>query len=181
MGRIFGHFPAVIAFIGLMVAVYFLAPWQAADSYGLVPRSEDHLIGIVGMHFLHGNIAHLTGNLTALAPLALLLAATHKSPWIAMAILIVLSGALLWFFGRPFSGPHIGASALVAALVGYLVARGVNLMTAGTIAVAVLVFSLYGISTLLGVDPALGEAGISWEGHLAGVVAGVVYGTFDEG
>lgn len=179
--RAFSQMPFVLVLCGSMVVAFFLAPPYAADLYGLVPRSHDHLVGIMGFHFLHGGIWHLTANLSGLASLSILLAATHKSPWLVVIVLMALSGGLLWMFGEPFDGPHIGASALVAALVGYLIARGVSKMDGPTLIVGLIVLFFFGVSTFHGVDPALGAQGISWEGHLAGAVAGFIYGTFDRG
>ena len=75
----------------------------------------------------------------------------------------------MWLVGRP--AVHIGASGLVFGYFGYLLAQGWYERSFVSIAVAVAVLLLYG-SIIFGVLPQGGF--ISWEGHLFGLVAGVL-------
>ncbi len=69
------------------------------------------------------------------------------------------------------SAVHIGASGLVFGYFGYLVARGWYERKLGSILLAIAVIILYG-GLILGVLPARGL--VSWEGHLFGLIAGVL-------
>ena len=66
---------------------------------------------------------------------------------------------------------HVGASVLVFGYLGYLLVRGVLERSFWSIAGSLAVFLLYG-GALFGILP--GEAGISWQGHLFGLLGGVL-------
>ena len=98
-----------------------------------------------------------------------LLAATATRALIAVnAVIVGVGGALVWLFAGP--AIHIGASGLVFGWLGFLVARGLVDRSPITLGAAALVGTLYG-ALLWGVLP--GRAGVSWEAHLFGAVAGV--------
>ena len=70
---------------------------------------------------------------------------------------------------------HVGASGLLFAYFGYLVARGVFERSLGALSVSVLVIVLYG-GMIWGVLP--GRLFISFESHLFGFVTGVATAWF---
>ena len=84
--------------------------------------------------------------------------------------IVVLGGLGLWVLGR--SAAHIGASGVAFGYFGFLVARGRYERRLGSIAAAVLVIAVYG-GMLGGVLPR--ADGVSWEGHLCGLLAGWLY------
>lgn len=139
-----------------------------ASALGLRPRTLDGLWGIACMPFLHGSWSHLIGNTTSIAVLLCLLLAVHGHPWKVVLAITALSGCLLWIFGR--SANHIGASGVIFGLVSYLIAAGYFLHRLATAVVAVVVLCLYGTTLLTGILP--GQSEVSWDGHLAGAVAG---------
>ena len=160
--------------VALMWAVRFVDiafGGELTMQFGLVPRTLDGLDGVLAMPFLHGNFAHLISNTTPLLVLgALLLFLTPKRFWAATAICILLGGALTWGFARPFN--HIGASGLVFGWFGFMVALGLLERSAQALIGAAIALLLYGTPTLLGLAPT--DARVSWDGHLAGLIAGVV-------
>jgi membrane associated rhomboid family serine protease len=81
----------------------------------------------------------------------------------------VLGGVLLWIFGRP--ALHLNASGLVFGLVAFLIVSGFLERRPVALIVSVVVAVLYGTTLLSSVLP--GSAGVSWDGHLCGAVAGV--------
>lgn len=87
----------------------------------------------------------------------------------------IVGGVLLWLFGRNGTDQvptvHVGASGLIYGLIAYLIVVGFREKQIVSMAVAVLVGFLYGGSLLTGILPT--QAGVSWDGHLAGAVAGV--------
>ena len=83
---------------------------------------------------------------------------------------MVASGAFVWVLSPPGS-LTLGASGVVFGWLTYLLVRGFFSRSAGQIALAVLVFVLYG-GILWGVLP--GTVGVSWQGHLGGAVGGAL-------
>lgn len=137
---------------------------------GLSPRRLDGLDGVVAMPLLHGNWEHLWANTTPLLILgATILTVAPRRFWPATLITVLLGGLLIWLFARGHN--HIGASALVFGWFGFLVALGLFERSAAAALGAVVAIVAYGAQTFLGLLPA--NTQISWDGHLAGLVAGV--------
>lgn len=136
---------------------------------GLIPRRLDGLDGIVVSPLLHGGWGHLIGNTTALLVLSPVAAVVSRRPTRLMAGAWLGSGALTWVIGTP--GVHIGASGVVYALTAFLLVYGIAARRWGAVAVSLLVaLPLLG-GTVLGMIP---QAGLSWTGHIAGFVTGVL-------
>jgi membrane associated rhomboid family serine protease len=162
---------AVLAFVGIIWLVFVLEkiPGLDLESYGIVPRTARGLIGIVAAPFLHANLEHITSNTIPLTVLLVLLAGSRASSWAIVLSIVLLSGALLWLFGRPAN--HIGASCLIYGLVAYLFVSGIREQRFVPLAIAILVGFLYGGSMAAGIVPRWGSH-VSWEGHLFGAIAG---------
>jgi membrane associated rhomboid family serine protease len=167
----------VVYFIAAIWAIFLLdllLPWDLSLRFALVPRSVDGLFGIVTMPFLHGGFRHVLSNTLPLIILLTLLAGSKVRSWEIVAVLIVVSGVLLWLFGNA-TGPngqrlgHVGASGLVFGLVGYLIGSGLFERRLIPMAVAVIVGLMFGGMTLQGLIP---TQGVSWGGHFFGLLAG---------
>jgi membrane associated rhomboid family serine protease len=140
------------------------------DRYGIVPRTEDGLIGIGLAPFLHYGIGHLLANTTALLVLGTLVLLTSPYFWMLTVAVTLFGGLGVWLTGDPHT-LVIGASGLVYGYAAYLVALGILRRSLANIVVAVLVVVLYG-GFVFGMLP--GRDGISWQGHLFGALVGVV-------
>ena len=81
---------------------------------------------------------------------------------------ILLGGGLTWLFAR--NACHIGASGLIFCYFGYLASLAWFHRTFGTLLLSVVCVIGYG-GIVRGIVPT--SAGISWESHLSGLVAGV--------
>ncbi|WP_405144429.1 rhomboid family intramembrane serine protease [Sphaerisporangium sp. NBC_01403] len=154
---------------GVEVADYVLP--QDLDQYGIVARTRNGLVGILIAPFLHAGFAHLMANTMPLAILGFLAALRGLGRFfVASLIIIIVSGLGVWWYSQP-GGLTVGASGLVFGYFGYVVTRGLFdrhlLDIALGIGVAVLYYSL-----IWGVLP--GQPGISWQGHLFGLVGGVL-------
>jgi membrane associated rhomboid family serine protease len=162
----------VIVFIGAIWAV-FLASWvfPGLDDFGVVPRRLTGLVGIPAAPFLHANLRHIVSNTLPLFVLLILLAGSRAESWEVVAFVILLSGLLLWMFGR--QGVHVGASGLVSGLGAFLILSGILERRIVPLLIALLVGFFYGSALLSGIIPRFGSA-VSWDGHLCGAVAGVV-------
>jgi membrane associated rhomboid family serine protease len=161
----------VVAFVAAIWAVFLLEYVLPFDltSFGLVPRTLTGLVGIPAMPFLHANLQHILSNTVPIFILLILLAGSRANSWAVVVAVVLLSGVLLWLFGR--SATHIGASSLVFGLIAFLIVSGFLERRFVPLVISVAVIFFYGGSLLLGVVPRL-RSHISWDGHLFGAVAG---------
>jgi membrane associated rhomboid family serine protease len=137
---------------------------------GLAPREALGLLGILGAPLVHGSIGHLVANsLPTFVLVALGMYAVPRATFKAIPLIWIVSGVLVWLFGR--ESLHIGASGVTHGLMSFLFLLGALRRDRVTLAIAFVVFFLYG-SMLYGFLP--GEAGISFEYHGGGLVAGVL-------
>lgn len=142
---------------------------NALDAYGIMPRTEDGLVGIATAPVLHFGFDHLVGNTVPVLVLGFLALATGIARGlVATAVIWVVGGLGVWLFAQPGSN-HAGASVLVFGWIVYLVVRGLLDRRTTEVLIGVAVFVLYS-GTLLGVLP--GQPGVSWQGHLFGAVGG---------
>jgi membrane associated rhomboid family serine protease len=161
----------VLAFVGVIWFVFVVGrilPFRL-ESFGITPRTLGGLVGILAAPFLHANLEHLINNSIPLTVLLLLLAGSKADSWAIVTYIVILSGVLLWLFGR--TAIHIGASSLIYGLVAYLIVSGVREGRIVPLAIAIVVGFLYGGTLASGVLPRL-KSHVSWEGHLCGAVAG---------
>ncbi len=141
------------------------------DRYGIRPRTDEGLGGIVAAPMLHAGWGHLEANSGPLLILGFLVAVVSTARWVGvLAVTWLISGVGVWLVG-PGNAVTVGASGLVFGLLTYLMVAGFLERRPVGILVAVGVFIFYG-SVLLGVLP--GQPGISWQGHLFGAVGGVI-------
>jgi hypothetical protein len=168
-----------VGLIAAMVAGYLISwiPGFDPNVYGLVPRTFGGLVGIATMPFLHAGLGHLLANLSSLVVLLGFLLVFHSNKAFEVVLeVILLGGILLWLFGR--SALHVGASGLVYGLAGYLIAVGFAQKRFLELIASVIVAFLYGTSLVWGLLPI--RPGISWDGHLAGLIAGIAIGIWGE-
>jgi membrane associated rhomboid family serine protease len=137
---------------------------------GIYPRHIQGLPGIIFAPLLHANFNHIFFNTIPLLVLSnfLLIQGLTYFLWVTFAI-TVGSGILIWCFAKP--GIHIGASALITGYWAVLVS---DIFQQGTLNAIILGgLSLYYFAGIFfGIFP--GKKGVSWEGHLFGLVSGFV-------
>ena len=147
-----------------------LALHVSLAGFGIVPRTERGLIGILFSPLLHANVGHLLANsLPLFILLVLLFWDRHYHPWLTLSAIWLISGLGTWLIGRG-GAVHIGASSIIFGLATYLIAAGFWMKSWRTVLVAVAVFVGFG-GFFYGVLPTNGP--VSWEGHLSGAVAGL--------
>jgi membrane associated rhomboid family serine protease len=172
-----GALKALGALMAAMIVVHVinaLVLGHAWDRYGILPARADGLWpGVVAAPFLHVSNLHLANNLIALAALggmAAMVAGNARFLWATLFIAVV--GALgTWLIAR--GGSHIGASGLVFGYFGFLVGQGLFRQSLISLVVAALVIFVYGANIFFGIFFPKGCT--SWEGHLAGALAGLAY------
>lgn len=156
----------------LLLSVVFAAQ-QAFDWRWLAvsPGSAAGLVGLLGAPLLHGSVEHLVANGIALLMLGTLAGTTYpKATLRALPLLWVGSGLGAWLLGQPGSH-HLGASGVTHGLAFLVFMLGLLRRDKAAIAAGMLAFLFYG-GMLLTILPR--EAGVSWESHLGGAVAGVL-------
>lgn len=150
-----------------------LLPGLRLDSFGIRPRNLEGLAGVFLSPWLHGGFGHLLANTTAFLGLGLLVLVAEGKRFMGTTIaLMVVSGLGTWLIGRSGS-VHIGASGLIYGYFGYLLARAIWEKKVGWMVLGIFVGVVYG-GMIVGVLPKGGP--ISWEGHLAGLAAGLWLG-----
>jgi membrane associated rhomboid family serine protease len=142
---------------------------QALDQFGIIPRQQVGLRGIVFAPCLHGGFKHLSANTMPLLVLGwFVLVDGPRTFGIVTSVIWVFGGLAVWLFGRSRSN-HIGASGVIFGYLGYVLLRGYLIRSWGAIALAVIAGLLYG-SIIWSVLPLRRES--SWEGHLFGFLSG---------
>jgi membrane associated rhomboid family serine protease len=138
---------------------------------GIYPRSFSGLQGVFLSPFIHSSIEHLYNNSL---PLLVLLSALQffytKQSLAVIGFGILLSGGITWLIGR--ESYHIGASGLIYVLVSFIFFKGIQTKYYRLVALSLAVIIVYG-GLIWYVFPKVDDA-ISWEGHLAGLMAGFV-------
>ena len=137
---------------------------------GVQPLSAVGLRGIIFSPFIHGSVGHLYSNSIPLLVLSMALFYFYrKISWKILLFGGTMTGFLTWCIAEPYS-VHIGASGIIYCLAGFLFFKGIWSKNFRLIALALIVVFLYG-SLVWGILP--GKEGISWEGHLSGLISGI--------
>ena len=163
---------AVMAVLLMMLLVHAVNVYAggALLRYGIVPRQPELWYQVLSAPFVHASHAHLLNNLLGLAIFGLLCALRSLRLFLfGSALIILVSGALVWTFGRDAS--HIGASGWVFGLWSLCIALGFLDRRLSSVLLSVAVIGLYG-GMAYGVLP--GDPRVSFESHLFGAVAGVL-------
>jgi membrane associated rhomboid family serine protease len=141
------------------------------DTNGILPRTASGLQGIIFSPFIHSDSKHLYNNSV---PLLALLAALQffyaKQSYSIIVCGILFSGLITWVIGR--ESYHIGASGLIYVLVSFIFFKGLLTKYYRLVALSLTVIMLYG-GMLWYVFPKVDDT-ISWEGHLAGLLTGLI-------
>jgi hypothetical protein len=131
-------------------------------------------LGIFFSPFIHGDFKHLISNTFPFLLLSTALFMFYKELAFKVLFWIYIGGGLwLWSFGRHAN--HIGASGIVYGLFAFLAVSGMVRGHKPLIALSLLTIFVYG-SMIWGIFPM--DIKISWEGHLTGLVWGVILSFF---
>jgi len=140
------------------------------SQYGVTPRHVASLPGIIWAPFLHASFRHLAANTLPLLVLGGIICGRSKIEFAMVTVGgVILGGGLTWLFAR--NATHIGASGLIFCFFGYLASLAYFKRTFGALCLSVVCLFGYG-GVLQGLLPT--SAAISWEGHIAGLLAGIV-------
>jgi membrane associated rhomboid family serine protease len=170
-----------ILFVIMFLWIILVASWffPMIKNYGIIPRTESGLPGILFAPFIHADINHLIDNSIGLLILgSIFLIMERKLSFVIVLNIIVLGGLGTWLIGRSVCGgvrcAHIGASGVIYGILGYLVFMGFFTRNVKAIIVSLIVFLLFIVKgqALQGIFPT--DRYISWEYHLCGFLAGAI-------
>ena len=142
------------------------------DRFGIVPRTQMGLRGILLAPLLHGTWQHLSANTLPFAVLGWLTLLQGVPEFtLVTAMIWLVSGFGVWLFAASHT-LHIGASGIIFGYFGFLLSQSYFERDLLSAAVAVVVALLYG-PLIWGILPSR-RRGISWQGHLFGFVGGIL-------
>ncbi|WP_084964814.1 rhomboid family intramembrane serine protease [Thermoactinospora rubra] len=170
-----GAVGAALLMIGMLAVMWALEIFDyllggALDGYGIRAWTADGLVGIIFAPFLHVGFGHLMANSLPLLVLGFLAAIRGIGRFVSATILIMLIGGFGTWLTTPPKVVAIGASGLIFGYFGYVVSRGIFDRRLVDVLIGVGVAIAY-YSMLWGLLP--NQEGVSWQGHLFGLIGGV--------
>lgn len=165
----FGLMVVCVVAMGLveLVDVVFLS--DRLQRNGIGPRRLGGLAGIVFAPWLHASLGHYLSNAVAFLALGWLVALRGFRYWVIVSLSAwFVGGAMVWAVGGGTN--HLGASGVVFGFFGALLGATIKDRRPTSLAPA-LVALLFYATMLVGILP---QPGISWEGHLFGMLSGLV-------
>lgn len=140
----------------------------------IYPRTLFGLPGIVTTPFVHESLGHLTTNIYGWVGLSAAVSTFgSRQFWRTTVILVLGQGLLVWTFARP--AHHAGCSGILFGYSGFLISvcfweRPIHCRSLVVLALVLLTYGARFLSVGMSV------AGVSWEGHLFGFIAGIAAG-----
>ncbi|WP_193505625.1 rhomboid family intramembrane serine protease [Streptomyces coeruleorubidus] len=163
----------MLAWIALLwlLEVVDVVSGHALDGLGVTPRTPSELVEVVPSAFIHFGFAHLAANTVPLLVLGFLAALAGLRRFLLVCALIVLvDGVGVWLIA-PAHTNTAGASGLIFGLFGFLLVSGFVERRPWGVLAGILIAAIWGGSILAGLAPT--QTGVSWQGHLLGLLAGV--------
>jgi membrane associated rhomboid family serine protease len=145
----------------------------ALDQFGILPRTLVGLRGILFAPFLHASFGHLFANTVPFVVLGWFVMLRRTEDFFGVSLVAMAVGGFGTWLIAPANTIHIGASGVIFGYLGFLISRGYFERNAVSILLSLAVGFVYG-GLIWGVFP--GQQGISWQGHLFGLVGGVLAG-----
>jgi membrane associated rhomboid family serine protease len=142
------------------------------QSGGIVARDVGSLVNILTSPFVHGNLDHLMANALPLFSLGLIAAIPGPRRFLLMTFVVIVVGGLGIWLTAPAGTVTIGASGVVFGYFSYLLLRGLVDRRPADVLVSIGIAIAYGSFMWSAVG--IGVTGISWQGHVSGLVGGVV-------
>jgi membrane associated rhomboid family serine protease len=164
-------YPFLFVFILWAIRIFEYISKIDLSHFGILPRSYEGLAGILFSPLIHGNFDHLLSNTLPLLVLGIIIMYFYRR--IAFEVFFwvyLMTGVWVWISANS-KGYHIGASGLVYGFLSFLFFSGVFRKDTRSIALALLVTSVYG-GLVWGIFPS--QSGISWESHFFGALSGAI-------
>jgi membrane associated rhomboid family serine protease len=157
--------------IWILQVFNWAAGYRLDSEFGVLPHHVSRLPEIFTAPFLHFSWQHIEGNTVPLFVLGVLAAYRGLTKFLLVTLIIaVTSGLAVWLF-QSGNELTVGASGLIFGYFGYVVIRGFFDRNLVDIGVGVVAGALYWTILQVAIP---GTPGISWIGHLGGLLGGVV-------
>jgi len=168
---------AVVVMAGFLALIWALQVFNWADGYrldgdfGILSHHLSRLPDIFTAPFLHVSWQHIEGNSLPLFVLGVLAAYRSIARFLVVSLIVlVTSGLAVWLF-QSGNAVTVGASGLIFGYFGYVLVRGFLDRNMVDIGVGVVAGVLYWTILQVAIP---GTPGVSWIGHLGGLVGGVI-------
>jgi membrane associated rhomboid family serine protease len=168
---------AVVVMAGFLALIWALQVFNWADGYrldadfGILSHNLNRLPDIFTAPFLHVSWQHIEGNSVPLFVLGVLAAYRSIARFLVVSLIVlVTSGLAVWLF-QSGDAVTVGASGLIFGYFGYVLVRGFLDRNMVDIFAGALAGVLYWTILQVAIP---GTPGVSWIGHLGGLVGGVL-------
>jgi membrane associated rhomboid family serine protease len=162
---------AFLALIWILQVVNWADGYRLDLNYGIYPDNISRLPDIFAAPFLHVSWQHIEGNSLPLFVLGVLAAYRSIGRFLFVSLIVaVTSGMAVWLFQSSHT-VTVGASGLIFGYFGYVLMRGFFDRSLVDIGVGLVAGVLYWTILAVAIP---GTPGVSWIGHVGGLVGGVL-------
>jgi membrane associated rhomboid family serine protease len=160
-----------LAVIWVLQVVNWADGYRLDNEFGILPEHLSRLPEIFSAPFLHFSWQHIEGNSVPLFVLGVLAAyRSLKRFLLASVIIAVTSGLAVWLF-QSSNELTVGASGLIFGYFSYVLVRGFFDRNWVDVIVGLVAGGLYWTILQVAIP---GTPGVSWIGHVGGLVGGVI-------
>jgi membrane associated rhomboid family serine protease len=162
----------MLAFGAVLWIVQFVNAGEdyGLNRFGLRPRTEAGLWGVLTQPFLHQSYGHLVSNTFPLLAIGWTLLLSGVRVFLFVTAVVIVLGDFLTWLVAPSNQNIVGASGLIFGWLGYLLARAYFTRKIKWIFTAVALLVFFG--TLLGSLLPTVDTHVSWQSHVTGFVVG---------
>ena len=160
-----------LAVIWVLQVVNWADGYRLDSEFGILPEHVSRLGEIFSAPFLHFSWQHIEGNSVPLFVLGVLAAYRSIPRFLLLTLIVaVTSGMAVWLF-QSSNELTVGASGLIFGYFGYVLLRGFIDRNLVDIGVGLVAGALYWTILQVAIP---GTPGVSWIGHVGGLVGGVL-------
>jgi membrane associated rhomboid family serine protease len=162
---------AFVAVLWTLQVVNWADGYRLDSEFGILPDHLSRLPEIFTAPFLHFSWQHIEGNTVPLFVLGVLAAYRSIGRFLLVSLIIaVTSGLAVWLF-QSSNELTVGASGLIFGYFGYVLVRGFFDRSLIDVVVGLVAGVLYWTILEVAIP---GTPGVSWIGHVGGLVGGVL-------